>query len=125
AMRSTVAFDGVENFDRRLIVTNIMGTAHAQFGNMLVLAAVYNCNIEWLKELVPREKLQGLLRRTIAFIRRLQQASNVAVSDILILEAIDRTLFPESDGNDLYKNEGLTGDSIESVDSFNSIDAIV
>lgn len=29
AMRSTVAFDGVENFDRRLIVTNIMGTAHA------------------------------------------------------------------------------------------------
>lgn len=29
AMRSTVAFDGVENFDHRLIVTNIMGTAHA------------------------------------------------------------------------------------------------
>jgi hypothetical protein len=29
AMRSTVAFDNVENFDHRLIVTNIMGTAHA------------------------------------------------------------------------------------------------
>ncbi|KAK6006864.1 hypothetical protein QM012_005872 [Aureobasidium pullulans] len=125
AMRSTVAFDGVENFDHRLIVTNIMGTAHAQFGNMLVLAAVYNCDIDWLKELVPREKLQSLLRRTITFIRRLQYASSVAVSDILILEAIDRTLFPESDGNDLYKNEGLTGDSIASGDSFNSIDAIV
>lgn len=125
AMRSTVAFDGVENFERRLIVTNIMGTAHAQFGNMLVLAAVYSCNIEWLKELVPRDKLQALLRRTIAFIRRLQQASNVAVSDILILEAIDRILFPESEGNDLYKNEGLTGDSIGSVGSFNSVDAIV
>lgn len=92
---------------------------------MLVLAAVYSCNIEWLKELVPRDKLQALLRRTIAFIRRLQQASNVAVSDILILEAIDRILFPESEGNDLYKNEGLTGDSIGSVGSFNSVDAIV
>jgi len=29
AMRSTVAFDRVENFGHRLIVTNIMGTAHA------------------------------------------------------------------------------------------------
>jgi hypothetical protein len=29
AMRSTVAFDNVEDFERRLIVTNIMGTAHA------------------------------------------------------------------------------------------------
>jgi len=125
AMRSTVAFDDVDNFDHRLIVTNIMGTAHAQFGNMLVLAAVYNCNIDWLKELVPRERLQSLLRRTIAFIRRLQHASSVAVSDILILEAIDRELFPEGDGNDFYKNEGLTGDSIASGDSFTSIDPIV
>lgn len=92
---------------------------------MLVLAAVYNCRIDWLKELVPRERLQKLLSRTIAFIRRLQYASSVAVSDILILEAIDRALFPERDGNDLYKNEGMTSDSIESGGSFNSIDAMV
>jgi hypothetical protein len=92
---------------------------------MLVLAAVYNCEIDWLKELVPREKLQGLLRRTIAFLRRLQNASSVAKSDILILEEIDRELFPQSDGNDFYKNEGLTGDSIASGDSFTSIDPIV
>ncbi|CAD0107569.1 unnamed protein product [Aureobasidium uvarum] len=91
---------------------------------MLVLAAVYNCSIGWLKELVPKEKLQKLLSRTIAFIRRLQCASSVAVSDILILEAIDRLLFPERDGNDVYKNEGLTGDSIESGGSFNSIHAM-
>ncbi|KAI5204651.1 hypothetical protein AUEXF2481DRAFT_25614 [Aureobasidium subglaciale EXF-2481] len=123
ALRSTVAFDGVENFDHRLIVTNIMGTAHAQFGNMLVLAAVYNCKIDWLEQLVSKDKLQSLLHRTIAFIRRLQHASSVAVSDILILEAIDRTLFP--DGTDIYKNEGLTGDSLGSGDSFNSIDQIV
>jgi hypothetical protein len=64
---------------------------------MLVLAAVYTCNIVWLKELVPREKLQELLGRTIKFIRRLQYISHVAVSDIKILEAIDRELFPESD----------------------------
>lgn len=44
AMRSTVALDGVN--DHRLIVTNIMGTAYAQFGNVLVLAATayeYSC----------------------------------------------------------------------------------
>lgn len=92
---------------------------------MLVLAAVYNCKIDWLKQLVPREKLQSLLRRTITFIRRLQYASSVAVSDILILEAIDRALFPESDGDDLYRNEGLTGDSIASGDSFHSVEPIV
>jgi hypothetical protein len=92
---------------------------------MLVLAAVYNCKIDWLKELVPREKLQSLLRRTIAFIRRLQHVSSVAVSDVLILEAIDRELFPESDGNDYYRNEGLTGDSIASGESFTSTDLIV
>lgn len=92
---------------------------------MLVLAAVYNCKISWLKELVPREKLQSLLRRTIAFIRRLQYASSVAVSDVLILEAIDRGLFPESDGDDHYRNEGLTGDSITSGDSFHSADPIL
>ncbi|THY02741.1 hypothetical protein D6D02_05939 [Aureobasidium pullulans] len=120
AMRSTVAFDGVASSHHRLIVTNIMGTAHAQFGNMLVLAAVYNCNISWLKELVPKDTLQSLLRRTIGFIRRLQHASNVAKTDVLILEAIDRTMFGRSEGSDIYTNEGCTGDSGESFNSTGS-----
>lgn len=29
AMQSTIAFDGVAGFEQRLVVTNIMGTAHA------------------------------------------------------------------------------------------------
>lgn len=29
AVQSTIAFDSIENADRRLIVTNIFGTAHA------------------------------------------------------------------------------------------------
>lgn len=70
---------------------------------MLVLAAVYNCSIDWLKKLVPRKKLQGLLRHTIAFIRRLQYDCSVTVREILILEAIYGTLFPESNRNDLCK----------------------
>ncbi|QVM13770.1 hypothetical protein D8B26_008401 [Coccidioides posadasii str. Silveira] len=42
AMHSTVAFDNVEG---RPIVTNIFGTAHAQFGNILVLAATYTSRL--------------------------------------------------------------------------------
>jgi hypothetical protein len=57
AVQSTIAFDRVgapENSPyvdyqstrtHRLIVTNIFGTVHAQFGNMLVLAAVYKSKI--------------------------------------------------------------------------------
>ncbi|KAH8722858.1 hypothetical protein GQ44DRAFT_711347 [Phaeosphaeriaceae sp. PMI808] len=53
AIRSTIAFDRIGGTDsnpyigykptraHRLIATNIFGTVHAPFGNMLVLAAVY------------------------------------------------------------------------------------
>jgi hypothetical protein len=81
---------------------------------MLVLAAVYNCDIDWLKELVPKDKLRRLLRRTITFIRHLQHASSVARSDIVILEEVDRALFGNSDGSNIYQNERHTGDSFSS-----------
>lgn len=81
---------------------------------MLVLSAVYNCKFDWLKELVPKERLQQLLDRTIGFIRRLQHASSVAKTDVMILETIDRTLFPGKDGSNIYENEHHTGDSFTS-----------
>ncbi|CAI7595559.1 unnamed protein product [Penicillium discolor] len=59
---STEVFDGIED---RLVVPNIFGTAHAQFGNMLVLSATYTSS---LSELVPRSTLERLLRRTIGFL---------------------------------------------------------
>ncbi|KAF2632999.1 hypothetical protein BU25DRAFT_471143, partial [Macroventuria anomochaeta] len=65
AIQSTIAFDRIGaapdskyvKFDanartRRLVVTNIFGTMHAQFGNMLVLAAVFTSP---LSRYLPRD----------------------------------------------------------------------
>ncbi|KAJ5144493.1 hypothetical protein N7526_002001 [Penicillium atrosanguineum] len=64
AILSTTAFDEIPD---RLVVTNIFGTAHAQFGNMLVLSATYMSS---LSELVDRSVLERLLQRTIHFLLR-------------------------------------------------------
>ncbi|TKA69331.1 hypothetical protein B0A49_08609 [Cryomyces minteri] len=83
AMSSTVAFDNIASFPNRLIITNIFGTAHAQFGNMLVLAATYR---SFLHHLVSKEKLERLLERTIMFCRRLTPISAALRIDVSILE---------------------------------------
>ncbi|KAK3709023.1 hypothetical protein LTR37_011187 [Vermiconidia calcicola] len=103
AMQSTVSLDGVPE---RLIVTNIHGTAHAQFGNMLVLSAThYN---KWLKTLVPTGRFQELLERTITFLRRLGPISPTCSHDCSILERIHRLIFGLSpDAKHLYRNEGV------------------
>ena len=80
AMHSTVAFDGMPD---RLIVTNIHGTAHAQFGNMLVLSATMHTH--YLKTLVDHGKFKKLLLRTIKFLRRLAPISPTCQADCLIL----------------------------------------
>ncbi|KIW05632.1 uncharacterized protein PV09_03503 [Verruconis gallopava] len=65
AMASTAVFDGVANplQDKRLKVTNIHGTATAQFSNMLVLVAVTR---SWLAVMVDTNRLKQLMERTIA-----------------------------------------------------------
>jgi hypothetical protein len=80
AIQSTIAFDRIgapedsiyEDFilarPCRLVVTNIFGTLHAQFGNMLVLAAVYRSKLyDYLPSdtrLTPKN-LDALFKRTI------------------------------------------------------------
>ncbi|WPH00151.1 Hypothetical protein R9X50_00297400 [Acrodontium crateriforme] len=88
AMQSTKALDGVPG---RLIVTNIHGTAHAQFGNMLVLSATYHT--PHLNELVKRDEFRALLQRTITFLRRLVPISPTCEYDCSLLENIQRMLF--------------------------------
>ncbi|EGD94742.1 hypothetical protein TESG_02247 [Trichophyton tonsurans CBS 112818] len=90
AMNSTVAFDGVEG---RPIVTNIFGTAHAQFGNMLVLSATYTSQ---LSALVDGDKLCALLDRTIKFLLRSQHISPTLRKDAEILTLIRRKLFEQN-----------------------------
>ncbi|KAJ9649078.1 hypothetical protein H2199_000991 [Coniosporium tulheliwenetii] len=85
AMKSTVAFDGLKTPDgqkSRPVVTNIFGTAHAQYGNMLVLAATHN---SWLKPLIPREELDRLLDRTINFLDDLAPISPTMKANAAIL----------------------------------------
>ncbi|EME42038.1 hypothetical protein DOTSEDRAFT_72963 [Dothistroma septosporum NZE10] len=103
AMQSTVAFDGVPD---RLVVTNIHGTAHAQFGNMLVLSAAYQSNM--LRSWVPQERFKYLIERTITFLRRLAPISPTSAADCGILEKFNNILFPAaSEEPHVYKNEGV------------------
>ncbi|KAE8377787.1 hypothetical protein BDV26DRAFT_304778 [Aspergillus bertholletiae] len=87
AMLSTVAFDGIEG---RPVVTNIFGTAHAQFGNMLVLSATYMSS---LSELVDGSKLEELLRRTIKFLLQSRNISPSLRADARILTEIYEKIF--------------------------------
>ncbi|KAH8820897.1 hypothetical protein F5884DRAFT_661141 [Xylogone sp. PMI_703] len=82
-VKSTTAFHGLPQ-DKRLIVTNVWGTAHAQWGNMLTLQAVYCDPI--LKEFIDPKLLASLLRKTIRFLRQVAQPSSALWTDIKILE---------------------------------------
>ncbi|KAF7595061.1 hypothetical protein BBP40_007464 [Aspergillus hancockii] len=87
AMLSTVAFDGIKG---RPVVTNIFGTAHAQFGNMLVLSATYMSS---LSELVDRNELERLLKRTINFLLQSRYISPSLRADARILTEIYKKIF--------------------------------
>ncbi|KAJ5143167.1 uncharacterized protein N7515_001954 [Penicillium bovifimosum] len=88
AIKSTEAFDGVGG--HRLVVTNIFGTAHAQFGNMLVLSATY---MSPLRELVDEKLLERLLRRTICFLIQSENISPTLRADARILTEIYQKIF--------------------------------
>ncbi|KAJ5365084.1 hypothetical protein N7517_007970 [Penicillium concentricum] len=88
AIKSTEAFDGVGG--HRLVVTNIFGTAHAQFGNMLVLSATFMSS---LKELVEADQLERLLTRTIGFLIQSENISPTLRADARILTEIHRKIF--------------------------------
>lgn len=89
AIRSTTVFDAVKD---RLIVTNIFGTAHAQFGNMLVLAATYKSDLSYL---VKREILEALLDRTIVFLKFSEDISPTLHKDAQVLTKIRDNIFKE------------------------------
>jgi len=103
AINSTIAFDKVPG---RLVVTNIMGTAHAQWGNMLVLSAAYNSKKDFLTELIDKDKLHKLFIRTVKFLGRLRKTSKTAIKDIEILQTLHRKLygFSVDDGPSRYES---------------------
>jgi hypothetical protein len=96
AMHSTTAFDSIINH-RRLVVTNIFGTAHAQFGNVLVLATTYRSRS--LHNLVPRDKLEHLFDRTIKFLHSLGPISATLETDSKILARLREDVLGREGGS--------------------------
>ena len=94
AEESTVAFDGIIDH-RRLIVTNIMGTAHAQFGNLLVLSAAYKSKT--LGQYVANSKLNHLFDRTIKMLNELAPISSTLARDCEILRCLRKVVFEGGD----------------------------
>jgi hypothetical protein len=107
AIQSTIAFDRIgapehSPYDgyrstrtERLVLTNIFGTMHAQFGNMLVLAAVYKSPMyKHLPEnspLTPRN-LDALFARTIDAIQENAPNSPILKVDLEVLHHLRQEL---------------------------------
>ncbi|KAL6707813.1 hypothetical protein ACN47E_003713 [Coniothyrium glycines] len=103
AIRSTVAFDRVgadptspyndyrSTRTKRLVVTNIFGTLHAQFGNMLVLTSVFTSR---LLSLLPKDtkltkkNLVALLERTMTILDEVRPNSPILAIDLAILASV-------------------------------------
>ncbi|KAJ5673891.1 hypothetical protein N7462_009330 [Penicillium macrosclerotiorum] len=93
AILNTEAFDGIEG---RLLIPNIFSLAHTQFGNMLVLSATYTSS---LSELIERDVLRRLLKRTIQFLLRNGNNSPALQADAQILIEIYEKIFESSSEN--------------------------
>ncbi|KAH8699411.1 hypothetical protein GQ44DRAFT_632756 [Phaeosphaeriaceae sp. PMI808] len=107
AIRSTIAFDRVgapedsvyEGYKKtrtsRLVLTNIFGTLHAQFGNMLVLAAVLRSKLyAHLPADTPltAKNLNALFERTIDVLEEVAPNSPVLKVDLEILRNVHKQL---------------------------------
>ncbi|KAH8701177.1 hypothetical protein GQ44DRAFT_832052 [Phaeosphaeriaceae sp. PMI808] len=105
AIRSTIAFDRVganpdssyEEFQstrtERLVVTNIFGTLHAQFGNIIVLTAVARSPLhQYLPSStkLTKSNLAALITRTISVLSECAPNSPILKMDLEILENVRR-----------------------------------
>ncbi|KAI0205850.1 hypothetical protein F4808DRAFT_181387 [Astrocystis sublimbata] len=89
-VESTRAFHGIDTGKQRIIVTNIFGTAHAQWGNLLTLAACYKN--ETLRSFISAEVLSSLFSRTIKFFATFAQPYSALKSDMNILTGLAKEL---------------------------------
>ncbi|EXK79699.1 hypothetical protein FOQG_15724 [Fusarium oxysporum f. sp. raphani 54005] len=88
-IESTRAFHGLG--DKRPIITNVFGTAHAQWGNLLILSAAFRDPI--LGTYVDEELLRTLFHKTNQFLRQSATATSALRTDMHILEGLQRDLF--------------------------------
>lgn len=91
-VESTRAFHGLP--DKRFVVTNVFGTAHAQWGNLLVLDSVQRDPV--LGQFIEEDVLNNLFQRTIEFFEIISQPKSALAYDMRILKGLlrDRLLHP-------------------------------
>ncbi|KAM0814322.1 putative Zn(2)-C6 fungal-type domain-containing protein [Seiridium cardinale] len=82
-VQGTKAFHGLKK-GQRIPVTNVFTTAHAQWGNLLVLSACYKHNV--LQKYVEESTLQELFVRTIEFFKIIAHSGSALEKDLHILQ---------------------------------------
>ncbi|TEA11918.1 hypothetical protein C8034_v006943 [Colletotrichum sidae] len=88
-VKSTSAFHGIDQ--QRLLVTNIFGTAHAQWGNLLILAAGYRD--PHMRQFIDGATLHNLFQRTIQMFKMHAHSTSALTHDMHVLEYLQRELF--------------------------------
>ncbi|KAK6074342.1 hypothetical protein SCUP515_06477 [Seiridium cupressi] len=98
-IESTRAFHGLDR-NHRILVTNVFTTAHAQWGNLLVLSACYTHQV--LRQFINGELLQELFSRTVDFFKLISHSTSPLKTDMNILSGLYQKL-------GLSSNNGETG----------------
>lgn len=107
-VESTRAFHGIPSH-QRIIITNVFGTAHAQWGNLLTLAACYRDR--FLRRFIDGETLSNLFSRTISFFQTIVQPTSALRADMNILVGLAKDL-------ELIRDEfDVVGSSFSSMSS--------
>ncbi|RKU39804.1 hypothetical protein DL546_000126 [Coniochaeta pulveracea] len=88
-IESTKSFHGLK--DDQFIVTNVFGTAHAQWGNLLVLSAAYKDPT--LGRFIQGDVLRDLFSKTIAFFHTVTHRFSALAIDLRILKGLEKDLF--------------------------------
>ncbi|KAI1140241.1 hypothetical protein F5Y05DRAFT_403255 [Hypoxylon sp. FL0543] len=88
-IESTRAFHGIPS-NQRIIITNVFGTAHAQWGNLLTLAACYKDR--YLNRFITADVLSNLFSRTISFFQSIVTPTSALRADMNILIGLAKDL---------------------------------
>ncbi|OTB00677.1 hypothetical protein M426DRAFT_15268 [Hypoxylon sp. CI-4A] len=88
-VESTRAFHGIPS-TQRIIITNVFGTAHAQWGNLLTLAACFKDR--YLQRFINEETLSNLFSKTISFFQTIVQPTSALRADMNILIGLAKDL---------------------------------
>ncbi|KAI8952561.1 hypothetical protein F4801DRAFT_599746 [Xylaria longipes] len=112
-IESTRAFHGIDTGQHRIIITNIFGTAHAQWGNLLTLAACYKN--ETLRSCISAEELSSLFSRTIRFFATFAQPSSALKLDMNILMGLAKELGFTPDEMDVRADSSFSSTTSSAV----------